>query len=438
MLNLRETKVLVRQTIASTANQFLSAQEKYIKIPIVDNKELRKDLIARIEAVTLKIIEHISTGQAPYISYFSDQNVISKSSVREENVYPECSVDPRTKTMSFNDNLTDFAEEQEADDGDNPKNPKNPKNSKNPKNPKNPKNSGKTIVDFAVKSSRNKFVLMVVLMAEAHRLLLTNTAKTRRSFYYDLKNETTDDLVPNQRYVDRTLNDVANLLECAPWDLRLLATAKGLVAGNMTITLVDNQVIDCTISGGAQIPQIISNVTSIRLKADFVLVIEKDAVFQKLLEENCTRALGCILVTGKGYPDVATRMLVKMLSEKMDLPVYIVVDPDPFGVDIMLIYRFGSSTLRKENETLACPNARWLGIHPSELITLGAKTIPLTNADLVRLRSIEARSYVNEAISKQLSILRKGKAEIEAVSSFAKNFFTATYLSYKIDGQDYI
>lgn len=69
---------------------------------------------------------------------------------------------------------------------------------------------------------------------------------------------------------------------------------------------------------------------------------------------------------------------------------------------------------------------------------MGAKTIPLTEADLVKLRFIEARSYINEAISKQLSILRKGKAEIEAVSSFSKNFLTATYLSYKIDGQDYI
>lgn len=99
---------------------------------------------------------------------------------------------------------------------------------------------------------------------------------------------------------------------------------------------------------------------------------------------------------------------------------------------------FGSSTLCKENETLACPKARWLGIHPSELIALGAKTIPLNEADLVKLRSIAARSYVNETVSKQLSILRKGKAEIEAVSSISKNFLTATYLSYKINGQDYI
>lgn len=103
-----------------------------------------------------------------------------------------------------------------------------------------------------------------------------------------------------------------------------------------------------------------------------------------------------------------------------------------------VFYSFGSLALYKENESLACHNARWLGIHPSELIDLGAKTIPLTEADLAKLRSIEGRSYVNEAISKQLSILRNGKAEIEAVSSFAKNFLTATYLPYKIDRHDYI
>lgn len=107
----------------------------------------------------------------------------------------------------------------------------------------------------------------------------------------------------------------------------------------MSITLVDDKVIDCTMLGGVLIPQLISNVTSIRAKAAFILVIEKEAVFQKLLQENCPRALNCILVTGKGYPDVATRMLVKLLSDKMDLPVYIIVDADPFGVDIMLIYR---------------------------------------------------------------------------------------------------
>lgn len=102
------------------------------------------------------------------------------------------------------------------------------------------------------------------------------------------------------------------------------------------------------------------------------------------------------------------------------------------------LYSFGSMSFYKGNESLVCPKVRWLGILPSELIVLGAKIIPLTEIDLAKLRAIEARPYVSEALSRQLKILRKGKAEIEAVSSFSKNFLTATYLPYKIDGHDYI
>lgn len=160
---------------------------------------LRKDLIARIEGVALKIMEQISIGRAPYMSYFSGRGV-SRSGTREGNVYSECSVDSQRETASSDGTSIDFIEEQDANDGG-------------------AENSERTTVDFAVKSSRNKFVLMVTIIAEAHRLLLTNATRTRRSLYYDLKNETTGYLVPDQRYVDRALNDVANLLECAPWDL---------------------------------------------------------------------------------------------------------------------------------------------------------------------------------------------------------------------------
>ncbi|EFN87858.1 meiotic recombination protein SPO11 [Harpegnathos saltator] len=400
-----------RRSFAPISDKYLGAREKRIDIPMVDNEVFRKTLIARIEAVTLKIIEQISAGRSPRISYVGGRNAEES----QETAQPGRSVDSQQDMEYLDESPVEERDARQADE-----------------------NSGRTSVDFAARRSRDKFVLMTMLMAEVHRLLLTNATRTRRSFYYDLKSQMTESLAPNQRYVDRALNDVANLLECAPWDLRLLATAKGLAAGNMSITLTDGHVIDCTIPGGALIPQIASNVASIRAKAKFVLVVEKDATFQKLLEENCPRALNCILLTGKGYPDTATRMLLKLLSDKMDLPVYIVADADPFGVDIVLIYRFGSMALCRENENLTCPNARWLGIFPTELIALGAKTVPLSEADLAKLRSIEARAYVNEAISKQLSVLRKGKAEIEAVSTLSTNFLTATYLPYKIDGLDYI
>ncbi|XP_019883212.2 meiotic recombination protein W68 [Camponotus floridanus] len=417
------SEIFQRQTIISTTKKYMSLEEIRIDIPIVDNKEFRMDLIARIETVTLKIIKQISAGQLPCISFCSNRNSATESSLLKKNVGAICQSNLQSNVLP-NDCLFDFIDKQNAENREQRKE-------------NNFQNLKKMIVDFAMKNSRNKFILMMMIMSEAHRLLLTNTTKTKRSFYYDLKNEITKRLMPHQRSIDCAVNSVANLLECAPWDLRLLATPKGLVAGNMTITLLDNRVIDCAIVGGVQIPQITLNVTSICVKANFVLVIEKDAIFQKLLEEDCSRILKCILVTGKGYPDLNTRMLVNILSEKMSLPVYIIVDADPFGVDIMLLYRFGSSILCRQNESLACPNARWLGIHPSESIIFGVKTISLTKVDFVKLKSIETRTCVNDTILKELNILRKGKADIEAFS-FTQNFLTTTYLPYKINSEKYI
>lgn len=87
---------------------------------------------------------------------------------------------------------------------------------------------------------------------------------------------------------------------------------------------------------------------------------------------------------------------------------------------------------------MACPNARWLGVHPSELLAFGVSTIPLTEFDLSKLATIETRPYMTEAILKELRAMRMGKAEIENVSSFSGRFLTATYLPCKIKGNDYI
>jgi hypothetical protein len=159
------------------------------------------DLIARIEDVTLKMIEQISDGQAPRLSYSSKRSLQTAESSLQQEDAAGCSIDSGRDTMSLDRFSSDPAEEQSSDEegaaGC----------------------SGKTSVDFAMKRSRDKFTLMAMIMAEAHHLLLTNTSKTRRSFYYELKNETTEHLAPDQRYVDRALNSVADLLGCASWDL---------------------------------------------------------------------------------------------------------------------------------------------------------------------------------------------------------------------------
>jgi hypothetical protein len=41
--------------------------------------------------------------------------------------------------------------------------------------------------------------------------------------------------------------------------------------------------------------------------ARFILVVEKDAIFQRLVEDRLFEALPCILITGRGMPDIASR-----------------------------------------------------------------------------------------------------------------------------------
>lgn len=163
------------------------------------------DLIARIETVILKIIKQISDGQPPCISFCSNRNSATESNLLNKNVGAICQSNLQSNILS-NDCLFDFIDKQNA-------------KNREQRREDNFQNLKKTIVNFAVKSSRNKFILMMMIMSEAHRLLLTNTTKTKRSFYYDLKNEITKRLMPRQKSIDSAVNSVANLLECAPWDL---------------------------------------------------------------------------------------------------------------------------------------------------------------------------------------------------------------------------
>lgn len=67
------------------------------------------------------------------------------------------------------------------------------------------------------------------------------------------------------------------------------------------------------------------------------------------------------MITGKGYPDINTRVLLKRLEADLKLPIYIVVDADPHGIEIMCTYKFGSLQMIHNSEQLAVKSIEWLG-----------------------------------------------------------------------------
>lgn len=117
------------------------------------------------------------------------------------------------------------------------------------------------------------------------------------------------------------------------------STSKGLVCGDLKLDLSCGQSIIYNQSSSQAVPDVVANVTRISTTGKFLLVVEKDSVFQKLLSEGCSAHHNCILITGKGYPDVQTRMLLNLLSSKLQLPAYALVDPNPHGFEIMCTYR---------------------------------------------------------------------------------------------------
>jgi meiotic recombination protein SPO11 len=90
---------------------------------------------------------------------------------------------------------------------------------------------------------------------------------------------------------------------------------------------------------------------------------------------------------GKGYPDLATRQLVKTLSDSLpptyaqlwterfyltmflliSVPLVALVDGDAYGLDIVSVYKFGSVALRHETPKLAAPRVECIGVWASEL-----------------------------------------------------------------------
>jgi len=69
--------------------------------------------------------------------------------------------------------------------------------------------------------------------------------------------------------------------------------------------------VDCRLAtGGETIPTNIEDMDSLRTDAKMILIVEKDAVFQSLLQDSSLKSHNIIFITGKGVPDLNTRQLV--------------------------------------------------------------------------------------------------------------------------------
>ncbi|BES88662.1 Hypothetical Protein NTJ_01469 [Nesidiocoris tenuis] len=281
----------------------------------------------------------------------------------------------------------------------------------------------------------------VALIVEKMYLnVLTKTYSTRRSIYYERP-----EIFKTQAAVDSAVNRVCHILDLPQWELGILSTSKGLIYGPLIIRLASGLEIDCTgQNGGTLIPQDLSNGAELETGANFALVVEKDTVFQKLLHTELGQPQSrCILVTGKGYPDLNTRLLVRKITTELMLPTFAIVDGDPHGVEIFFNYKYGSMSQHHLNRVLAAPDIFWLGVHPSDMINLPEdQLIPQNPSDVAKIKTFFQRKYVIDCqpLHDQLSELFRcqRKCEIEALYHFSHKYLSDTYIPLKISSGQFL
>ncbi|XP_054429323.1 meiotic recombination protein SPO11 isoform X2 [Pteronotus mesoamericanus] len=284
------------------------------------------------------------------------------------------------------------------------------------------------------KSVKN-FALILKILSMIYKLVQSDTYATKRDIYY-----TDSQLFGSQAAVDSIIADVSCMLKVPRRGLHVLSTSKGLIAGNLRYIEEEGTKVNCSCTTAVAVSSNIQGIWNLITDAKFLLIVEKDATFQRLLDDNfCNKMSPCIMVTGKGVPDLNTRLLVRKLWDAFHIPIFALVDADPHGIEIMCIYKYGSMSMSFEAHNLTVPAIRWLGLLPSDIKRLNIpkdNLIPLTKRDQMKLDSILKRPYVTcqPFWRKEMEIMAgsKMKAEIQALTFLSSDYLSRVYLPNKL------
>ncbi|WP_254544407.1 DNA topoisomerase IV subunit A [Halomarina pelagica] len=193
--------------------------------------------------------------------------------------------------------------------------------------------------------------------------------------------------------------------------------------------------------GGYQIPNNPDTIEFLDHDADFVLCVETGGMRDRLVENGFDTDYNVIIVHLKGQPARATRRITKRLRDELDLPVVVFTDGDPWSYRIYGSVAYGSIKSAHLSERLATPQAQFVGIQPSDIVSYDLPTDPLSDSDVNALQSeLEdprfQSEYWTEQIELQLDIGKK--AEQQALASRGLDFVTDTYLPERLSEMDVV
>jgi DNA topoisomerase-6 subunit A len=297
-----------------------------------------------------------------------------------------------------------------------------------------------------------KSYMQTLLVASgADKLIAQGKTTSLRGMYYLSKHSiegTREETFDDQNESDGIIEDLEVAVNVLREELHLYAKNAGAMVGEITLT-DSGDTIDCTRmgSGGYSIPSIVEPevIQFAKCGAEFVLHVEKDTVWRRFNEDKFWKTHKCILTHGGGQPPRGVRRLLYRLHNELKLPVYCLLDNDPWGYYIYSVIKQGSINLAYESRRMAIPDCRFLGLRSKDFVECGlSNSVKINLNDIDRKRAKQIAKYPwfahKKAWQKEIErLLENGfKLEVEALISKDISYVTEEYTPARLKSEDWL
>ncbi len=296
-----------------------------------------------------------------------------------------------------------------------------------------------------------KFMQTVLLANGCKDLVEAEKTLSLRGMYYKTLHTipgTNEKTFDGQDESDPIIEDLEVSLGALREELHVFAKKAGTMVGNITVVDSGDE-IDCRKmgSGGYAIPSIVEpgNLQFKKCEAKFVLHVEKNTVWSRFNEDKFWKKHNCILTEGGGQPPRGVRRLLRRLNEELKLPVYCLLDCDPWGHYIYSVIKQGSINLAFESQRMAVPDAKYIGLRASDFERCQLSDdvkISLNDRDITRAKQIAAYPWFREKKEWQREIkkmLSNGfKMEVESLITKDISYVTDTYTPQRLKDKDFL
>src|SRR3989344_3108077 len=262
-----------------------------------------------------------------------------------------------------------------------------------------------------------KFLQTVEVASVAKELLQQEKHASLRDVIYMAKRTipgTKINIVDEQVESDGVIEDLELITGASREQLHMTANKMGSVVGNVTIEDAGDTIHwDKLGSGGYSVPSSVEDIKFKDVKANYILYMEKAAVWQRFYEEY-------------------------------KLPIYVLCDNDPYGYWIYFVIKYGSINLAGQSERLTIPGVKYLGITCDDIEKYDLKKhfIKMKDTDHARLKQIAEYPWLKDDKhwQRQFKMMKQmdAKVEIQSLSSKGISFISESYLPSKIKNKEFL